>query len=56
MELTREELRQIEILKEEIEELTKAIESHPHILEDGLKSELVHDREVLIDILHDNLY
>jgi len=56
MELTRDELRQIEVLKEEIEELTLNIENNKDILDDGLVKELIHDRDVLIDILHDNLY
>jgi len=56
MELTRNELRQIEVLKEEIEELTQNIENNKNVLDDGLVKELMHDRDVLIDILHDNLY
>ena len=56
MELTRDELRQIEVLKDEIEELTENIENSKDVLEDGLVKELIHDRDVLIDILHENLY
>ena len=56
MELTRDELRQIEVLKEEIEELTENIEKSSDVIDDGLVKDLIHDRDVLIDILHDNLY
>jgi len=44
------------VLKEEIEELTQNIENNKNVLDDGLVKELMHDRDVLIDILHDNLY